>query len=97
MFFRFAAALGLLTSIALVAIAIEKQNLSLKRSISLQHYQLQILDEQRCRLILQTQQLGAPPRLMEEWERGDVKLEPAPRVPQAPLVHPLLQWRRDGE
>jgi hypothetical protein len=81
MFFRFAAAIGLLTAIALAAISIEKQNLSLKRQISLQHYRLQLLQEQRARLVLQTQRLGAPPRLMKEWERGAVRLEAAALEP----------------
>ncbi|HWL08612.1 MAG TPA: hypothetical protein VNQ76_09415 [Planctomicrobium sp.] len=69
MFFRFAAAIGLMTATALAAIAIEKQNLSLKRAISLQHYQLDLLQEKRCRLVLETQQLGSPLRLLEEAER----------------------------
>lgn len=69
MFFRFAAAIGLMTATALAAVAIEKQNLSLKRAISLQHYQLELLQEKRCRLVLETQRLGSPLRLLEETER----------------------------
>ncbi|WP_437229040.1 hypothetical protein SH661x_001225 [Planctomicrobium sp. SH661] len=70
MFFRFAAAIGLATAVGLMAIAIEKQNLSLKRAISLQHYQIDVLREHRCRLTLQTQSLQAPPRLMEQWKHA---------------------------
>ena len=67
MFFRIAAGIGLVTAIGLMLIAIEKQNLSLKQAISLQHYQLDALREQNCRLTLKTQQLAAPSRLAEEF------------------------------
>jgi len=70
MFLRFAAAIGLITAIGLMTIAIEKQNLSLKRAISLQHYQIEVLREQKWRLALESQQLGALPRLQEEWENS---------------------------
>ena len=69
MFFRFAAAVMLVTGISLLGIALEKQNLALKRSISLQHYRLEILQEQRSRLILKTHALGAISRLAEGWDR----------------------------
>lgn len=68
MFLRFAAAIGLTTAIGLMGISIEKQNLSIKRKISLQHYQMEILREQRSRLVLKTERLGSPVRLAEEWE-----------------------------
>jgi len=73
MFFRIAAAIGLATAVGLMVIAIEKQNLMLRRAISLQHYQLDILHEQQCRLILKTQQLAALPRLAREWEQAAEK------------------------
>ncbi|MCA9081093.1 MAG: hypothetical protein KDA58_11080 [Planctomycetaceae bacterium] len=60
MYFRFATAIALVTAISLVGIALEKQNLALKRTISLQHYQLQILREQEARLRLEVHQLKAP-------------------------------------
>ncbi len=56
----------LLTSVSLVGIAIEKQNLALKRQISLQHYDIESLKERRCQLVLETQQLAAPTRLLQE-------------------------------
>lgn len=71
MFLRFTAAIGLTTAIGLTVISIEKQNLSLKRKISLQHYQLEILREQRSRLFLETQRLGSPLRLAEEWDERE--------------------------
>jgi hypothetical protein len=96
MFFRFAAAIGLITAIGLAAIAIEKQNLSLKREISSQHYQLQIQQEKYSRLVLETQQLAAPPRLMEEWERGEIRLQPAFHHALPLQQAPLIEWRKQG-
>ncbi|SFJ17307.1 hypothetical protein [Planctomicrobium piriforme] len=81
MFLRFAAAIGLATAMALAAIAVEKQNLSLKRAISLQHYQLEVLQEKRCRLVLESQRLAGPLRLLEEAERKGIQLENVGRDP----------------
>lgn len=84
MSFRFAAAVGILTAISLMAISLEKQNLALRRAVSWQHYQLQRLEEKRCRAVLLSQELGSPARLREEWERThrpQQALE-APRRPQ---------------
>ena len=92
MFFRFAAALGLLTALSLAAITVEKQNLSCKRTISLQHYQLQALRERRCRLVLETQQLGAPLKLLKEVNQTDDWQPSRVDVP-VPDVPPLLEWR----
>jgi len=69
MFLRFAAAIGLLTAISLAAIAVEKQNLSLKRVISLQHYQSELLREKRCRQILQAERFGGPLNLLQATEQ----------------------------
>ena len=69
MFFRVGAAILIVTIVSLLAITLEKRHLELKRAISLQHDMLQILEEKRARLILSTQTLGAPPRLLEERER----------------------------
>jgi hypothetical protein len=68
MFLRFAAAIGLLTAISLAAIAVEKQNLSLKRIISLQHYQFELLREKRSRQILQAERFGGPLNLLQATE-----------------------------
>lgn len=65
MYFRFATAIALLTAISLVGIAMDKQVLALKRAISLQHYQLDILREQEARLRLDVQRLEAPLRLQQ--------------------------------
>ncbi len=75
-----------------MGIALEKQKLSLKRSISAQHYQLHDLDEQRAQLFLKTQQLGAPPRLLREWNSSTELTENRP-LNESSETPPLLEWR----
>lgn len=65
MYFRFTMAIVLLTAIAVVGIGVQKQNLALKRKISLQQYQLEVLREEKARLRLEVQRLRAPERLWE--------------------------------
>ncbi|MCA9039949.1 MAG: hypothetical protein KDA65_06315 [Planctomycetaceae bacterium] len=94
MFFRFGAAILLIVLICLIGIAIEKQNLDLRRDLSRQHAQSEELLEAHARLRLQTQQLGATSRLMREAPSNEedfsdteyIRLENNPRVP-------LLRWR----
>jgi hypothetical protein len=95
MLFRFLVAVVLVTGVSLFGIALEKQNLALKRGISLQHYRLEILREKRSRTILRTHQLGAVPRLAEEWDRtgNRNRTEPDPPAAESPRIHPLLEWR----
>jgi len=93
MFFRFACAIAILTGISLVGIAIEKQNLSLKRRISLRQYEIERLNEKRCRLILQTEELGAPLRLLDESSSTDVSKR-ASRSSTG--ITPLLEWRQQS-
>ncbi len=59
--FRFAAALLLILAVSLVGIRLEKDELALKRSISLQHYRLHQLLEERSRLRIRMHELTAPP------------------------------------
>ena len=65
MFFRFGTALAIIFGISLVGIAIEKRNLELRREITLQSYRADQLEEQRVKLRLRAEQLGAPPNLAE--------------------------------
>ena len=92
MFFRFLATLVILTTISVMGITLEKQNLAVKRAISVQHYKLHDLDEQRSQLFLTTQQLGAIPRLLREWDETELAYHrSAKKSSDAPL--PLLEWR----
>lgn len=94
MFFRFAATLAILTGISIYGMSLEKENLKLKRRISEQHYDLHGLDESRSRLYLQTQQLGAPPRLMRDWQsKHNYSARDDSRPADRSSAPPLLQWR----
>lgn len=93
MFFRFIVALVLLTGISVWGISLEKQNLTIKREISEQHEELAHLDEHRCRLFLETQQLGTPLKLQQHQAETSVVVEKRKRTLSAPPSPPLLEWR----
>lgn len=83
MFFRFGAAVLLVVVVSLLGIALEKRTLALKRTISLQLYRAEQLQERCVRLRLRSEELGAPARLMQAIEAGrlDVKLADQPARP----------------
>lgn len=84
MFFRFGSALILVVMTSLLGILVEKQNLTLRREISRQHYRMDVLQEEHARLRLKSQQLAAVERLFETIEdenSGLVPAEPGATVP----------------
>jgi len=94
MFFRFTATLVLIIAVSLAGVAMEKRSLAVKRSISLQHYRLQQLLEKRTQLRLDVELRGAPSRLIEQIERGELSLQsPQKPVHTAERTAPLLQWQ----
>ena len=95
MFFRFGSAIVLVVLISLAGVAIEKQNLALRREVSRQHYRLDVLLEQHARLRLKTQQLGAPARVIEQLEQSTLELRRPPASAQSRSRRmPLLRWQR---
>jgi hypothetical protein len=80
MFFRFGAAMLLVVAVSLLGIAVEKRSLALKRTISLQLYRAEQLRERCVRLRLRCEELGAPARLVQELESGQLDLGAAPPV-----------------
>ncbi len=58
--FRFTAGLLLILSVSLVGIKLEKDELALKRTISLQHYRMGQLLEERSRLRIRMHELTGP-------------------------------------
>ena len=79
MFFRFGSALILVVVTSLLGIYVEKQNLTLRREISRQHYRMDVLQEEYARLRLRSQQLAAIERLfatVEDEGSGLVAAEP---------------------
>ncbi|MEZ6045059.1 MAG: hypothetical protein R3C11_05665 [Planctomycetaceae bacterium] len=94
MFFRFGAAIVLIVLICLIGIAIEKRNLDLRRALSKQHDQSEELLEAHARLRLQTQQLGATTRLMQEFEPAVVKEDATEHILLENTTEvPLMRWR----
>lgn len=77
MFFRFGSALILVVVTSLLGIVVEKQNLTLRREISRQHYRMDVLQEEHARLRLRSQQLAAVERLFDTIEDEESGLVPA--------------------
>lgn len=70
MFFRFGSALALIVVIGLAAVRIEKRNLEVRRAITRQYFQTDVLLEERARLRLQTERLGSPEQLNRLEDSG---------------------------
>ena len=64
-FFRFAAALILVVLISMVGIGLEKQTLEMKRAVSRQYFQKDLLLELHAKQRLRIQQLTAPSQLSD--------------------------------
>jgi hypothetical protein len=62
-FFRFAAGLLLVVLVSMVGVRLEKQTLEMRRAVSVQYYQTDLLLELLVRLRLDTQRLTAPAQL----------------------------------
>lgn len=95
MYIRFSSAVVLVVLVSALGVALEKRNLDLRRSLSRQTYQLDVLTTKLARQRVRTQQLGAPARLIDALESGRLKLKPPekPAESDAPEM-PLLFWQR---
>ncbi len=96
MFFRFICGMALVVLIALAGAALDKEALVLRRRVSQQDYQLDVLLEQHHRLRMQAQKLGTPTRWLDDLEQGRVPLERIARPerrtsPRSPLLNWTLQ------
>ncbi len=95
MYFRFGSALVLIVLISLGGIALEKRNLQMRRDISRQHFQMDVLRDAHARLRLKNQQLAGPVRVLDALEKGTLAVEiPAVPTPAASRRVPLLRWRQ---
>ena len=93
MLFRFGSAILLAVAISLIGIALEKESLKLKRQVSRQHYQLDVLIDAHAKMKLATQRAGSPRQVLNSMERGELDVESN----QQPVLTnrremPLLQW-----
>jgi hypothetical protein len=97
MFYRFGGALVLLVLIALGGIAIEKQNLALRRAVSHQKFRQDVLLEEHATHRLKAQQLGAPGRLLNDLDEADMRRPHGqPPVPPVKLKSPTTQVDDDA-
>ena len=95
MFFRFGSAIVLVVSVSVIGIALEKRNLEIRRELSRQHYQSEVLLEDHAKLRLLTQQLGAPVRLIDPLENGRLNVrQPQEPTETTPQNRPLLRWQQ---
>ena len=79
----------------MAGVALEKQTLELRRSVSRQHYQTDALRDAYARARLRTQQLGAPERVIDALDAGELELSaPTQPVAEDQPPTPLLQWQR---
>ncbi len=76
MFFRFAAALLLVVLVSMAGVRLEKETLELRRAVSVQYYQTDLLLEMLVRLRLETQRLTAPAQLTAATTAGGVSQLP---------------------
>ncbi len=95
MFFRFGSAIVLVVVISLAGVALEKQNLEMKRTASRQQFRLDVLVNEHARMRLRTQQLGAPLRMIDSLEQGKLQVR-KPEKPSSsePRRIPLMLWQR---
>ena len=82
MFFRFVASLILVVLVSMVGIGLEKQTLQMKRAVSRQYFQKDLLLEMHARLRLSIQQLTAPSQLAAVDEARQSSLSPQIKKPE---------------
>jgi len=77
-YFRFAAGLMLVVLVSMAGVWLEKQTLEMRRTVSVQYYQTDVLLDLLVRLRLETQQLTAPAQLaaMEAAQRNATTRQP---------------------
>ncbi len=88
MYSRFAGAVIMIVLIASAGVHLEKRNFELRRSIGLQHYRLDVLQRRHALHRLKVQQLGAPARLIESLESGDLQV----RLDLPPVHEVVAEW-----
>ncbi|MFO1022657.1 MAG: hypothetical protein U0903_18465 [Planctomycetales bacterium] len=97
MYVRFGAALVLVVLVSLWGVALEKHNLDLKRRLTQQSYQQNVLQEHLLAARLQVQQMSAPTRTVREiesthWAKRESSRS-APRNASSPPNRDTRQYR----
>ena len=100
-FFRFAAGLILVVIVSMVGIDLEKQTLGMRRAVSGQYFQKDLLLEMHAHLRLQIQTLTAPSQLAKIGHtippliaphRPSIGSDRRADTTPSPAVLPLLRW-----
>ncbi len=68
MYFRFGFAVILIVVVSIAGIALEKRSLELRRDVSHQQYQLDVMRDELSESQFHAQQLGAPTRMLDHVE-----------------------------
>lgn len=107
MFFRFAAGLFLAVLVSMASVRLEKQTLEMRRAVSVQYYQTDLLLELLVRLRLDTQRLTAPAQLAATIEDAATSQNsrqnrentrsPQKRPPKSRIAHEEKQPRTASE
>lgn len=98
MFFRFLCCVALVVMISLAGVGLEKESLKTRRNISQQHYRMEILRESFAKMRLRVQELGAPAKLIESVERGELPVHrPERSATSSAKRMPLLHWSEIGD
>ncbi len=88
MFFRFAAGLLLVVLVSMAGVRLEKHTLQMRRDVSVQYYQTDLLLELLVRLRLETQRLTAPAQLAATMDEA---ASPANQRTSGALAKPRTQ------
>ncbi|MBC7967342.1 MAG: hypothetical protein H7Z17_15610 [Fuerstia sp.] len=89
MYFRFAAGLMLVVLVSMAGVWLEKQTLEMRRTVSVQYYQTDVLLDILVRLRLETQQLTAPAQLAvaQAAEQSQSKQQPKTESRRSRVTH----------
>lgn len=92
MFFRFAAGLLIVVLVSMAGVRLEKHTLQMRRDVSVQYYQTDLLLELLVRLRLETQRLTAPAQLAATMdEAASPKNQRTPDSPLKPRVQTAIR------
>jgi hypothetical protein len=94
-FIRFQGAILLMVLTAVAESVVEKSILDHRRSLSQQHFRVEVLRERLARLRLETERLSSPAKLARPVEKGSLDVFPGRTEREAGGRAPLLHWRID--
>ena len=96
MFVRFAGALSLVVLISLAGTHLDKRSLDLRRGLTRQHFYLDVLEQRQGAARVEAQRLGAPMRLIDSIEHGELEVVPPqeqsnPRSKGRTVLRPVIR------